>query len=108
MQFIDNEDEVFNWEFDGANVKFDSDEMDDTDGYRDKIGVTELRIEKDGSSYEGERIKIHSYFDQTKGIKVGRGIHILKDGSRYDGFFKNDLRNKYGREITAKGIIYTG
>ena len=33
---------------------------------------------------------------------------ISKDGSRYEGFFKNDSAHGYGRLISENGDVYEG
>jgi len=40
--------------------------------------------------------------------RYGRGIQIWKDGSRYEGYWKNDKANIKGKLIHADGDIYEG
>ncbi|OMJ88251.1 hypothetical protein SteCoe_9834 [Stentor coeruleus] len=43
-----------------------------------------------------------------KGMKAGQGIEIRKDGSKYTGNFRDDLRDGKGRLIYANGDYYEG
>ena len=54
----------------------------------------------DGSKYNG-------YYG-PEWTKEGFGILIHKDGSKYEGMFKNDLAEGRGRLILAKGDYYEG
>ena len=40
--------------------------------------------------------------------KYGKGIQVWKDGSIYEGFWKNDKANGKGRLVHANGDIYEG
>jgi hypothetical protein len=40
-------------------------------------------------------------------IKEGRGI-LVKDGSIYEGYWKNDMENGVGRFINQSGDVYQG
>ena len=55
--------------------------------------------EKYKSWYEGEQI-----FN----IKDGRGVEILSNGSRYDGFWQNGNYHGYGRLVNTKGDVFIG
>ena len=41
-------------------------------------------------------------------VRDGRGIQIWLDGSRYEGYWKNNKANGYGRLIHADGDVYEG
>jgi hypothetical protein len=41
-------------------------------------------------------------------IREGRGIQIWRDGSRYEGYWKNNRANGRGRLIHADGDVYEG
>jgi hypothetical protein len=41
-------------------------------------------------------------------MKEGRGVQIWKDGSCYEGMWKDDATNGLGRLIHADGDIYEG
>ena len=59
------------------------------------------RVEsKDGSIFEGEL--------DHKGRKTGRGVFILPDGSKYDGFFLNDSMSGEGEMLYSDGSKYKG
>lgn len=42
------------------------------------------------------------------GLRFGRGIQIWTDGSKYQGFWKNDMANGKGRLIHSDGDVYIG
>ena len=42
------------------------------------------------------------------GMREGIGIQLWKDGSKYEGSWKNDKANGYGRLIHSDGDVYTG
>lgn len=60
-----------------------------------------LLMLENGAKYEGEWIK-------DTDIRDGRGIQIWLDGSRYEGYWKNNKANGLGRLIHADGDIYEG
>ena len=41
-------------------------------------------------------------------LRQGRGIQIYENGSRYDGFWKNDKPEGRGRLINHNGDYYNG
>lgn len=43
-----------------------------------------------------------------KEIRDGRGIQVWQDGSRYEGYWKNNKANGFGRLIHADGDVYEG
>ena len=40
--------------------------------------------------------------------REGRGIQIWQDGSKYEGYWKDDMANGYGRMIHSDGDVYEG
>jgi hypothetical protein len=56
---------------------------------------------ENGAIFQGE-------WDTVSNLRDGRGIVIWKNGSRYDGYFKNGKANGYGRIIHAEGDVYEG
>ena len=42
------------------------------------------------------------------GLRHGRGIQTWPDGSKYEGYWKNDMANGKGRLIHADGDVYEG
>ena len=68
---------------------------------RDAELVTRGPYELDnGSIYHGQWTK--------EGLREGKGIQIWKDGSKYEGYWKNDQANGLGRLIHADGDCYQG
>ena len=56
----------------------------------------------DGSIYQGE-------WDVVINMKDGKGVQIWPDGSRYDGQWKDDMAEGYGRFIqNSTNIVYEG
>lgn len=53
-----------------------------------------------GAIYHGQWTK--------EGHREGRGIQIWKDGSKYTGYWKNDMASGKGRLIHADGDVYEG
>ena len=41
-------------------------------------------------------------------MKSGRGKKMWRDGAQYDGYWKNNMANGYGRLIHYDGDIYIG
>lgn len=54
----------------------------------------------DGSQYEGEWDII--------GQRHGKGAHLDRDGSLYEGFWSFDKKNGEGRQIDKEGNVYIG
>ena len=46
--------------------------------------------------------------DEKNNHKYGRGIQLWADGSMYEGYWKNDKANIYGKLVHADGDIYEG
>ena len=40
--------------------------------------------------------------------REGKGIQIWNDGSKYEGYWKNDKANGWGRLIHSYGDVYEG
>lgn len=53
-----------------------------------------------GAIYEGQWTK--------EGLRHGRGVQVWKDGSKYEGYWKNDMANGRGRLIHSDGDVYEG
>lgn len=53
-----------------------------------------------GAIYHGQWTK--------EGLRQGRGIQIWRDGSKYEGYWLNDMANGKGRLIHADGDVYEG
>ena len=59
----------------------------------------------EGVLYEGEWV--HS--DQLPyGIRMGRGVQLWPDGSRYEGYWKDGKANGPGRLLHVNGDCYEG
>lgn len=55
---------------------------------------------KDGAKYSGQVV--------DENVREGKGVLIWPDGSRYDGYWKDDRANGRGRLIHADGDVYEG
>ena len=55
---------------------------------------------RDGSVYSGEVV--------GDNVREGRVMVIWSDGSRYDGYWREDKANGRGRLIHADGDVYEG
>lgn len=53
-----------------------------------------------GAIYKGKWTK--------EGLRSGRGEQVWPDGSKYEGYWHNDMANGRGRLIHADGDIYEG
>ena len=53
-----------------------------------------------GAVYEGQWTK--------EGLREGRGLQVWKDGSKYEGYWRDDMANGYGRLIHSDGDVYEG
>lgn len=75
--------------------------FDKPESPRQKDVVTRGPYELDnGAIYHGQWTK--------EGLREGKGIQLWKDGSKYEGYWKNDQANGYGRLIHADGDCYFG
>ncbi len=69
----------------------------DTDRELENHGPFEL---DNGATYAGQCNK--------EGLRCGKGVQCWPDGSKYEGYWKNDLANGKGRLIHADGDVYEG
>jgi hypothetical protein len=58
--------------------------------------------------YELENGAIYMGQWSREGLRSGRGIQIWPDGSKYEGYWNNDMANGKGRLIHADGDVYEG
>ena len=65
------------------------------------IELRDLWTSEAGEMYQGEWI-------EGEDIKEGRGVQIFQNGSRYDGFWINNLANGRGRLVYDNGDYYIG
>lgn len=56
---------------------------------------------ENGAKYEGEWLK-------DTDVRDGRGVQIWLDGSRYEGYWRENKANGRGRLIHADGDVYEG
>ena len=109
--FINNKLEIFKPEHNNDTVNKIIQSMNPFDWSNDQgfslehtnhpLVMSSLRDVGDGNMYEGQR-------DAELDIPVGRGVQILADGSRYDGFWRYGRQNGYGRLVHAEGDVYEG
>lgn len=43
-----------------------------------------------------------------KGVRNGRGVNLAMNGTLYIGYWKDDKKQIYGKEVTESGEIYEG
>jgi hypothetical protein len=60
-----------------------------------------LILLENGAKYEGEWLS-------GRDVRDGRGIQIWSDGSRYEGYWRNNRAHGKGRLIHSDGDIYEG
>ena len=65
------------------------------------------RVEKDWVTLENG-IKYKGQWNVDSNTKDGQGIQIWPDGSRYEGYWKNNKANGKGRLIHGDGDVYEG
>ena len=58
--------------------------------------------------YELDNGAIYKGFWSREGLRQGRGVQVWHDGSKYEGYWSNDMANGRGRLIHADGDIYEG
>jgi hypothetical protein len=58
--------------------------------------------------YELDNQAIYQGQWTREGLREGRGIQVWQDGSKYEGYWKNDQANGYGRLIHADGDCFYG
>jgi hypothetical protein len=69
--------------------------------YDETVIMKGWRTLESGAKYNGE-------WDANNGLRHGKGTQIWPDGSRYDGYWRNDRANGPGRLIHADGDVYQG
>lgn len=62
----------------------------------------------DKGPFELDNQAIYSGQWSKNGQRCGKGSQIWPDGSKYDGYWKNDMANGRGRLIHADGNVYEG
>lgn len=68
--------------------------------YRNVFKKPPIKFFDEGSIYHGEW--------NVQGKKHGYGILVTKEGSKYEGFWKNDFLDGIGRFIEKRGNYYDG
>ena len=68
--------------------------------YKNVFKKPPIKFQDEGSIYKGEW--------NVQGKKHGYGILITKEGSKYEGFWKNDQLDGIGRFIEKRGNYYDG
>ena len=68
--------------------------------YKNVFKKPPIKFQDEGSIYKGEW--------NIEGKKHGYGILITKEGSKYEGFWKNDHLDGKGRFIEKRGNYYDG
>ncbi len=75
-----------------------------------KHEMLDRRSEKSLQSKGIKEVEPRTYYLgqwNTRGKKEGRGV-LIKDGSIYEGFWKDNLENGVGRFINQQGDVYQG
>ena len=70
---------------------------------KDKPAIEKLVVGIPIKKSEGYRGKRNAY-----GRKHGRGKYVLPNGSRYEGYFENDLMHGKGKMLYSWGDVYEG
>jgi hypothetical protein len=73
----------------------------DIDKYKDILEFRKPHQFSDGSVY-------HGYWNKQTNKKEGYGVHVLHNGSKYEGLFEKNLFNGDGRLIYDNGDYYIG
>ena len=73
---------------------------DESNDGKDRV-VKPIILLENGAKYEGE------WLNGTD-TRDGRGIQIWLDGSRYEGYWKDDLQHGMGKEIWTDNSMYEG
>lgn len=79
-------------------VKFNNQEYKQK--YKNVFKKPPIKFQDEGSIYKGDW--------NIQGKKHGYGILITKEGSKYEGFWKNDQLDGVGRFIEKRGNYYDG
>ncbi|OMJ80441.1 hypothetical protein SteCoe_19289 [Stentor coeruleus] len=65
-----------------------------------------LKVQKNAVKLENNAIYIGEW--NTKNERHGKGLQMWNDGSKYEGYWKNDKANGRGRLIHGDGDVYEG
>ena len=68
---------------------------------RSQLAFKNGEILSEGQVYSGQ-------WNQQQNRKEGYGIQVWPDGSKFEGFWKQDQAVGYGRFILADGDVYIG
>lgn len=63
------------------------------------------KLDKRNITQIGDKTYYLGQWRKSGDLKEGRGI-LVKDGSIYEGFWKNDMENGVGRFINQNGDVY--
>lgn len=58
--------------------------------------------------YELDSLSVYKGQWSKEGLRQGRGIQLWPDGSKYEGYWLNDMANGRGRLIHSDGDVYEG
>jgi hypothetical protein len=73
----------------------------DTDNRRiEKVFKGPILLDN-GATYQGE-------WEKNTELRSGLGIQVWQDGSKYEGYWRDDKANGKGRLIHADGDVYEG
>lgn len=74
----------------------------------DKPQTDSDRNLEDRGAYELDNAAIYVGQWSHDGVRYGKGTQVWPDGSKYEGYWKNDMANGKGRLIHADGDVYEG
>jgi len=71
-----------------------------------RVSSPENAVSRGPFELDGDSVYVGQW--SADGLREGKGVQMWKDGSKFEGFFKNDMAFGFGRLIHGDGDYYLG